>query len=201
MGQIASYIAQCRVRSVVEAVIGSESHVPPTPEEVEELVAYLRSFGLRPVIVGSAAAFFHFGGDADAFRPTVDIDIHVRRSLPEPLDGWRRDPEAPGVESWISPGGGYVDFLVAGEMLPNGITVPLTVQLDPSSPPGFPVATAADVILMKLNSTREKDLMDAIAMARRHGLPPKTRLNQQQRENYELVQLWLQARPTGDYGE
>jgi hypothetical protein len=201
MGQIASYLAQCRVRSLAEEVIGSDSHVPPTAEEVEELITYLRSFGLRPVIVGSAAAFYHFGGDASAFRPTVDIDIHVLQQLPRPLEGWRRDPSAPGVESWISPGGGYVDFLVAGEALPNGVVVPSTVQLDASSPSGFPVATANDVILMKLNSTREKDLMDAIAMARRHGLPPKKRLNTQQRENYELVELWLQARPTGSYGE
>ena len=192
------YLKQCRVRSVIEAVTGQESQVPPSPEELKMLLNYLRRF-VRATIIGSAAAFYHLGSDPAAFRPTVDVDIHVDGPLPPPPQGWRRDLEAAGIESWISPSGGYVDFLVAGESLPGEVIVPQNVTVDKTAE--LPVATVADVFAMKLNSMREKDLFDAIALARKFGIPKLMRINRQQRENLKMVQLWISARPTGKYGE
>lgn len=201
MGNIAGYINQCRVQSVVEQVIGShELHVPASADELEELVKYLRSYGHNPVIIGSAAVFFHMGHDPASFRPTMDVDIHVTKPLPPLPPGWTRDPEAVGIASWISPSGGYVDFLQAGEELPGGFRVPRRVRMAPDSDPGFPVAALEEVLKMKLASLREKDLLDCVAIARKLGLPPKATLglNMQQEENYDLVTLWIEARPQAE---
>ncbi len=198
MGRVDDYLKQCRVRSFVEAVTGQSPQVPPSPEELYALLDYLRK-SVQATIVGSAAAFYHLGGDPTAFRPTVDVDIHVNGPLPPPPPGWQRDKAAAGIESWISPTGGYVDFLVAGEELPGGVTVPTTVRTDKEA--DLPIATVADVFAMKLNSMREKDLFDAIALARRFGVPKIKGMNPQQKDNWQLVKLWIDARPTGKYGE
>lgn len=203
MNRIEQYLEQCRVPSVVENIMGTPTQMPPSPAEVRSLIQYLRSKGVAPVIVGSAAAFYHFGGDAKAFRPTVDVDIHVRKKLPLPPDGWRRDPTAIGTQSWISPSGGTVDFLVGKDELPGGIKIPAIINVHQADDedPDFPVAQIHDVLWMKLNSVREKDLFDAVAIVRKHGLPPKKKgMTQQQAENYDLVQMWVTSRPTGDYG-
>lgn len=200
MGHIQGYIDQCRVRSLVEQIVGNEVHVPASADELAELIAYLRSYGHNPVIVGSAAAFFHLGDDPAAFRPTMDVDIHVTKPLPPLLPGWTRDPEAIGISSWISPSNGYVDFLQAGEELPGGFRVPRRVRIAADSDSNFPVAALEEVLKMKLASLREKDLLDCVAIARKLGLPPKNTLglNAQQEENYDLVALWIAARPNAE---
>lgn len=198
---IFSYLRQCRV--VNKLVERENVHVPPTPEEVQELMVYLQSQGVRPVIVGSVAVMHHLGPDATAnnFRPTVDMDVWVSKP-PAPLAGWKRDLGAPGVISWISPSGGYVDFLISGQELPGGVKTPAKIEVDPATSKTLPVASAVQILKMKLNSMREKDLADAIALVRKLGaVPPLAGLNSTQRENLGLVQQWFQMRPTGAYGE
>lgn len=199
MAHIAAYVTQCRKRSLVEKIVG-EPHVPVSAEELSELIGYLRQHGITPAIVGSAAAFFHLGSDPTAFRPTTDVDIHVNRPLPPPPPGWFRDPEAVGIVSWISPSYGYVDFLEAGDEMPGGFRIPRRVRVAPDSAPDFPVAALEEVLKMKLASLREKDLLDCVSIARRLGLPPKEvlGLNPQQAENYDLVKIWIEARPISD---
>ena len=199
------YLAQCRVPSfrtgkLVDHLLGDDTHVPPTADEIRELVAHLSGIGIRAVLVGSAAIFHHMGGSAHDFRPTVDVDLFVSKDPGEPPEGWSRDLEAVGLKSWISPSGGLVDFLIARHELPGGIHVPSSVAS--SSSDGIPVASTTDILLMKLNSMREKDLLDAVAFARKVGLPPKDklRMNKTQAENYDLVRLWIQSRPQANYG-
>ena len=202
--QIRKYLAQCRVRNAAEDV---DTHVPPTSEEVEELIVYLREHGINPAIVGSTALLKHLGDDIDIgkdFRPTADLDIFVNKPPPKQLpEGWHRDPEAVGLISWISPSGGYVDFLQGGHEYPGGRKNPSSVSID-TSISEFPVADVASVFKLKLNSERQKDLLDLVALARRTGVPPSSalgKLNAQQRENLQMISQWVQYKPSGNYGE
>jgi hypothetical protein len=69
----------------------------------------------------------------------------------------------------------------------------------------FPVASLTSILRLKLNSVREKDLADAIALVRAHQRVPSREelggLNTTQRENYELLCQWFKYRPHGNYGE
>ena len=58
------------------------SHMPPTSQEVEDLIIYLKSKGVEPIIVGSSALAQHLKlTEQDmysaAFRSTKDLDIFV----------------------------------------------------------------------------------------------------------------------------
>lgn len=192
------YIGACRTRTALE----TEPEVPPTMEEIESIMEYLRQEGCKPTIVGSAAIAFHLGPDADTdFRPTSDLDIFVKGVLPPPPVGWRADPQALGVPSWISPTGGHVDFLPAGHEFPGGRKNPSDIGQD-TSVSTLPVSDVASIFRLKLNSERNKDLMDLVALARKTGIPETLgKLNAQQRENLDFLRIWLQHRPTGNYGE
>lgn len=197
------YLAQCRVRTAGEEGVT----VPPSSDEVQELLAYLKDFGVTGVIVGSAAILKHLGdqGELDVskdFRPTSDLDIFINRSLPKnPPPGWSVDKEAIGVPSWISPTGGYVDFLQAGMEFPGGRKNPSKIGID-ESVSDLPVADVPSIFRLKLNSERNKDLMDIIALARKTGVPKDLgKLNQQQKENLQMVEQWLKYKPSGNYGE
>jgi hypothetical protein len=195
---LAEYLNQCRVRALCE----TDTHTPPTAEEVRFLIAYLRSKGVKAVIVGSAAVFHHLRSNTRNFRPTVDVDIFVDKPLPALPDGWSKDPEALGVNSWISPSGGYVDFMQKSHEFPTGEKYPASVETQPDSDADYPVATALDLLKMKLNSAREKDLADAIALVRSLGkLPILNKLNRTQKDNWGLVSQWFKLRPQGAYGE
>lgn len=195
---------------------GKNTKFPPTGEEIEKLISFLTEKGLNPVIVGSLAVVKHlkltcieiesnlfppteqvefsFSSPSDSFRTTQDVDVHVNKSLPSPLEGWRRDMESIGVTSWISPSGGFVDFLISGDRLPGGSITVKTVNKDPESiNTGWPIADIASIFLLKLNSPRNKDLFDLVALACKVGIPKLTdRLNQQQTENLETIKMWLQ---------
>jgi hypothetical protein len=204
---VEDYLNQCRVRNpLVEKEIST--HVPPTPEETKKLIAYLRSKDLKPAIVGSVGILRHLG-DIDvkkSFRPTVDLDIWVQ-SVPAPPPGWTVDPESPGVVSWISPTGGYVDFLTPGhEFAGSDVRNPDKIEIDSDSAmTDYPVGSWKSLLFLKLNSVRDKDLADAMALCRRFGRVPEYRelghLNQTQRENLDLVRTWYKLRPSGNYGE
>lgn len=203
--KIESYLSQCRVRNPLAE--SDATHVPPTPEETKSLIQYLRSKGLKPAIVGSVGILRHLG-DVDVrrdFRPTFDLDIWVTK-VPEPPKGWSRDRESIGVASWISPSGGYVDFLEAGHEFEGGSSVPTSIEYDQESlKSDFPVATWIEILKMKLGSMRHRDLLDSISLVRKMGHVPSAkqlgRLNQMQKENLDLLTQWYKIRPMGAYGE
>lgn len=191
--RVADYLAQCSIRALQEEEAGV--HTPPTPDEARQLIDYLRGKGLKPAVVGSAAVFHHLANTSvKDFRPTVDLDIHVDKKLPPILPGWRRDPEAIGIDSWISPTGGYVDFLAKGHRFVGGGATP-SVKVSRSSTAEYPVAEPEDVIRMKLNSMREKDVSDVVTLVKAMGDPTILdrlgRLNRTQAENLVLVKQWV----------
>lgn len=178
----------------------NNAYIPPTGKEVEELIVYLQEKGVDPVIVGSLAVIKHLkqkGNDFDdnSLAKTKDIDVFVSSSLPAPPHGWRRSTESVGVISWISPTGGHVDFLIAEQRFPNNLKNPKKIGKDPESIlMGCPVADLRSIFELKLNSDREKDLQDLLILARRLGIPKDLQpslLNQTQRDNLEIVTLWI----------
>lgn len=200
---ISTYLRQCRVRNTL---IESEGvHVPPTPEEVDSLLGYLRDKGVNPAVVGGVGLLHHLGPEnAKSFRPTVDIDLWVNK-VPKPPSGWRQDPEAVGVDSWISPSGGYVDFVTPSHEFEPGNKAPKKIEVDAGT--RFPVGSWKSLMWLKLQSFREKDLADVIALVRKLGRVPAEnefgffgKMTQTQRENLDMVRQWFQLRPTGTYG-
>jgi hypothetical protein len=196
------YLDQCRV--VNRLVENEDVHVPPTKEEVHSLLAHLGLHGLKPAIAGSVGILQHLGDiDVNGFRPTVDVDVWVSKDPGEPMEGWHQDPEAPGVPSWISPSGGYVDFLIGGHEFPSGEKAPSHVDVDTSFE--LPVVSLKHLLAMKLNSMREKDLADCIALVRKIGRVPSKlelgKMNNTQKENLDLVAHWFKLRPHGQWGQ
>lgn len=104
-----------------------------------------------------------------------------------------------GLISWISPSGGYVDFLVAGHRFPDNNINPMKIGVDVKSmEAGCPIADVASLFQLKLNSFREKDLTDLVALARKVGIPREIyrfKLNKTQQDNLTLVDLWIKSRP------
>lgn len=197
------YLARCQARNTLSEA-ETATHVPPTAVEVKTLLAYLRKAGITATIVGSVGVLHHLKNSAEEFRPTVDLDLFVpitqevlRRVSPP--KGWNVDRASVGVVSWISPGGGYVDFLTAGHEFPGGTRTPRTIASDPGSDPDYPVATPVELFRLKLNSMRTKDISDLVSLARAQGRVPTDqemgKLNDTQRENLDLVRTWFKLRP------
>src|SRR5262249_36510929 len=119
-------------------------------------------------------------------------------SLP-PL-GWKQDKNSKEL-SWISPSGGYVDFVISGKTRKDGSKNMEKVGKDPESAAmGCPVADLQTVFVMKLNSDRGKDISDLLSLARRVGIPnnlEKEELNSTQVKNLELVKQWVKLRLRG----
>lgn len=206
-----AYLAQCRVRNPL--VENEEStHVPPSPSEAHELFSYLEKKGIDAVVIGSVGVL-HYVRDPKGFRPTVDLDLFVNRSHAElsrlsPPPGWHRDLESPGVVSWISPSGGYVDFVTANHEFPGGektlghVAVNRQAELNR----GYPIARSHELFLLKLNSVRPKDLTDCMNLAQAVGLPTEAeligangghKLNVVQQENLALLRQWMASRSKG----
>ena len=202
--RIAAYLAQCRVVSLHE----NETHVPPTGEETTGLIRHLRAAGSNPLVIGSVGVlnYLRHVDPKLGFRPTVDLDLWVD-SLPESRPhGWTIDLESIGVPSWVSPSGGHVDFLLPGQDMPSGTKTPSRLDPDPASAGSdFPVASWTSLLKLKLNSVREKDFADSIALVRAQGYVPTPQelgqMTRAQRENYEMLVQWFNIRPHGNYGE
>lgn len=178
----------------------SSDTVPPSTKEIQWLLEYLKANKCHPVIVGSSALLRHLElTDAEIakdFRPTADVDIFVHNPLPQIPTGWKKDYESVGVDSWIAPSGGVVDFLLAGHEFPAGPKYPANIAVDPiSDASGLPVAAIKDLVGLKLNSDRAKDLSDLLLLAQAGGFPSEMKgLNRKQKENYAFVMQWLQAK-------
>ena len=177
--------------------VGAYEMHPPTPEEAKFLLAYLRENGMSPMVVGSGAVLGHLQitpeESAKLGRPTKDLDISInKRPIPPIPYGWRQDMESIGLVSWISPSGGYVDFVVTGHQFPDG-RVNKAPELEQNSPADYPIANLSTIFKMKLCSYRPQDLQDLVMLARKFGVPELTGLNKQQKENLDLVKLWIQS--------
>ena len=196
------YLNQCGVRGLTES--GSVNH-PPTAEEFLEVVSYLKFHGVTSAVIGSSAVVYHIKTSVKDYRPTVDLDLWVNRKLPAPPAGWYRDPQSIGIDSWISPTGGTVDFLKAGHRFPSGSVVPSKIDFVVSDDGKFNVAKLVEVFKLKLDSEREKDMLDCVVIARSLGYVPSARelgvLTDQQVETLNMVQAWVNARPHGGWGE
>lgn len=195
------YLAQCRVKNNLAE--SADTHVPPTADEARGLIHYLQTKHVNAVIVGSVGVLHHLKDtpEENAFRPTVDLDLFVRVSdtilrKVGPPSGWRTDTQSIGVVSWISPTGGYVDFLTAGHVFPSGEKVPAHISADPTSDETFPVAHALELFRLKLASMRAKDLTDLLTLAKaRRDVPTPAELghlNDMQRENLDLIRQWFE---------
>ena len=200
-----AYLQQCRVRSLAES---EDVHMPPRPEEAIDLIRFLQDEGVHPKIVGSVGVLSYLK-DADpktGFRPTVDLDIWVDKVPVKLPKDWEKDKEAVGVDSWTSPSGGTVDFITPGQRFPSGGKTPKDVKANPEfADTDFPIADWVDLVKLKLNSVREKDLADVIALVRAMGRVPSPTelgsLNGDQRDNLDMVKQWFKLRPSGAYGE
>lgn len=199
MSQTKDFINKYLTAYLKHSRVESKGHFPPTERETEELIIYLRHNGVDPIIVGSVAVVKHLNPTSDDLnkgkvRPTTDLDLFISSALPIPPPGWRRDLKSVGVISWISPSGGYVDFLVAGQRFPDNQN-PKKIGKDPESEKmGCPVADMVSIFQLKLNSYREKDTLDLVALARKIGIPKNLdtyALNSLQRDNLTIVKLWI----------
>lgn len=188
---VQTYVEYCRVQ-VQEG--------PPIANEILALIEYLKREGKNPVVVGSVAVVYHLHLSSSEvekgeYRPTVDVDIFVSQLPTQVCEGWRVDQDSIGVTSWISPSGGYVDFLEAGHEYPDGQKNPMHLDVDPHSQKlGYPIVDLASLYQLKLNTNREKDLMDMLLLAKRAGFPKgfeKMALNSLQRENLEFIKTML----------
>ena len=167
------------------------------------MISHLKQNGVDAAVIGSVGVLHHLQGtpEAETFRPTVDLDVFVKTSILrlqrlKPPTGWQVDRESVGVVSWISPSGGYVDFLAAGQTFPSGERVPSQIQVHAAVAPDLlPFASVRDLFKLKLNSMRAKDLTDLLALAKSTGRPPTPAelgtLNATQRENLDLINQWL----------
>ena len=215
MNHIESYLTSCRTPSIMEDLHDLDGMKPPTAQELRALIAYLTGFGLRPLVAGSASAFHHlilaFGKKSkrdisNLWRPTKDVDLWVSGKLPAPPAGWKRDPEAIGTPSWISPSGGYVDFMIEGDTFPSGgVTGSMSASDD--SPEGVPTAGIFDVLRSKLATGRIKDLGDVIDLM--HAIKAKPAyaakipgflksLSSEQKEDFNTAVMYFDLKYTGN---
>lgn len=179
---------------------GQSSHKPPSEKELLDLIAYLQDKGLDPIIVGSVAIVKHLKLSSSTdhknqFRITQDIDLYVNTSLPDLPRGWRRDIQSLGIISWISPSGGYVDFLEYGHKFPGSGQISVHVQKDTDSESvGLPLADLSSIFRLKLQSDRERDFADLLLLARKLGIPKDVERETKDGEALEklaFIKKWL----------
>ena len=149
------------------------------------------------MIVGSIAVIRHLqltieDINARIFRPTQKLELFISQKLPAPPSGWQLNQSPVGLTSWISPTGGIVDFLTARDIFPGDL---YSVGKDPESVTmGCPVADVQTLFLIKLNSDKERDLLDLLLLACKLGIPKdldNLLWTLQQRKSLEFVRRWV----------
>lgn len=170
-------------------------HIPPLGNELEELMIYLCSRGVKPVIGGTLAVVKHLKLSSEEikahdFRPIHKIDLFFSNELPPPPKGWQVDKKSTALISWISPLNGCVEFLKMNN------TNELGKDLE-SIEAGCPVIDIKTLFKMKLDSNRQRDLFDLLSLALVVGIPvdlEEELLNETQRRNLEAIKLWIKFR-------
>lgn len=203
MSKIFKYLKLCQILTIPETRKLREAQFPPDADETAELIQHFKAHGISPAIVGSVGVAHYVPADL-SYRPTGDLDLFVSKII-KPLDGWVRDRNSPGIDSWVSPKGGLVDFLTPGHRFPDGCKVPSKVTINPKSDQSYPVALPQDILRIKLGSSRDKDIMDCVMLCRSMGCVPTEdelgKLTELERENLQMVRTWYTLRPTGNWGE
>lgn len=173
--------------------------IPPTSQELEELITFLHQIGLDPVIVGTLAVMKHLVVTPDdiqtrIYRPIQTIDL-LLPMIPQQLpQGWQVSKESSPTIFWASPSQGYIKFLKFEDEFPENQNVVKDIDSVESS---CPVADVETIFKMNLNSRKERDIGDLMMLTKRFGFPKnieKHLWNQMQRKNLEFLQAWAKLR-------
>lgn len=196
----ASYLSECRVWN---PFFESENNTcfPPTSEELEEIIFYLSSNDLVPVIIGSVAVIKYLNITrkdvrAGDFRLTNKLELFVSGNLPSPLSCWQFKERFKGRCSWISPIGSVIDFFNKKNVLFGDSGARFSIGIDSeSASQGCPVADVATLFIIKLNNFKIRDLQDLLYLALKTGIPKnldKLLSNSRQRKNLTFIRKWIE---------
>ncbi len=196
----AAFLTESRIRNLFveyEKLV----KIPPTSQEIEELISVLQKSAVDPVIVGTLAVMKHLvvtteDIHAHTFRPIQTVDLLVYKKPLQLPHGWEVNTESSPIISWISPSRGYVKFLKSEDEFPANYSQTVgkdreSVEMD------CPVADVETLFKMKLNSRRERDLGDLMMLAKKVGIPAdieKKLWNTGQQQNLEFLQHWAKLR-------
>lgn len=167
--------------------------IPPTHQELEELVSILQRADLDPIIVGTLAVIKYLSVtpedlQARVYRPIQTIDFVIAKDLPAPPLGWKCDQE---TRSWISSEGGHVNFFLIGDLFSEERNMGKdleSVEMD------CPIADVESLFLMKLSTRRERDIGDLMMLAKKVGIPQDIHeklWNSTQQKNLEFLKHWV----------
>lgn len=192
------YLAQCQLfNPLVESK--EVTCVPPTAEEVEELVTYLSKNKVDFTIIGSVAVARYLELTSQdihnqIFRPTHTLDMLVTAKLPQPPEKWRLMKENK-IVVWISPGGGWVEFFKVKDIFPKNFS---KIGKDTESEIATcPVADILTLFKMKLNTNYENDALELITLIRKFGYPKNIEQHlwsETQFKNLKLIKMWTKLR-------
>lgn len=198
----AAFLVESRVRNPFveyEQLI----KIPPTAGELEELISFLQKNYLNPVIMGTLAVMKHLvvtPSDIQnrTYRPIQTIDILVSKLPEQLLDGWQLDKDSSPRLCWMSPSQGYVKFFNFKDEFPSELDKISEAGKDQESVlMNCPVADVETLFRMKLNSRKEKDMLDLMMLTRKVDIPQdvdKKLWNDVQRKNLEFLRHWAKIR-------
>ena len=166
--------------------------VPPTSQELEMILAYLKESNADFAIIGSVAIVKHLELTRDdyinrVFRPTNCLEILISTPIPPPPKGWKWDEE---MEAWFTSKNHYVKFFAKNSFFPNK---EMKIGKDSESlETGCWVADVLTLSQFNLNSGRVKDLLEIVTLWRKVGIPENLEQklwNAKQLKQLELIKL------------
>ena len=190
----ATYLTESRVRNPFIAET-QHSMIPPTSQELEELVIYFSEAGIYFIIGNTLAAIKHLKVtrediQARVYRPISKVVLFTSQKLPPPPTKWQEIKNESEHTLWKSPEEGYVEF--------RHIENLSAIEQDPESIDAqCPVVEFTTLFKMKLKSTYERDLLDLLSLARVLGIPQELdfqKLSETQKKALNFINLWLKNR-------
>ena len=166
--------------------------VPPTFQELEMILSYLKANNADFAIIGSVAIVKHLELTADdyyqpIFRPTKCLEILISTPTPKPPKGWKLDEE---MEAWFTSKNHYVKFFSTNSFFPNK---EMKIGKDSESfETGCPIADVLTLSQINLNSGRVKDLLEIVTLWRKVGIPENLEQklwSAKQLKHLELIKL------------
>lgn len=196
---LSPYLLQCqRFNPLTESK--EVTWVPPTGEEVEELVKFLSTNDTDFAIIGSVAVARYLElTEQDIrhqiFRPTYTLDVLIINRLPNLPKNWLLDTNENSLITWISPGGGRVQFYMLQDVLPQNFdNIGKDVE---SETAGCPIADRPTLFKIKLNTHYTNDSLELITLIRKFGYPENIEnqlWNETQRKNLTMIKMWTKLR-------